>query len=75
MNKNLETVTCEQLMTAPLKPIEYRVGRLLSVGLFILAGVSKIGKSWLSLAICLSVVRGECALGMKQFKELHFIYA
>ncbi|MBD5112387.1 MAG: AAA family ATPase [Ruminococcaceae bacterium] len=58
----LKTVNCEQLMTTPLKPIEFCIGGMLSTGLFILAGAPKIGKSWLALDICLSVAKGEPVL-------------
>ena len=47
----LKTVNCEQLMTTPLKPIEFCVDGMISTGLFILAGAPKIGKSWLALDI------------------------
>ncbi len=58
----LKTVNCEELMTEPLKPIEFVVDNLITQGLFILAGAPKIGKSWLALDICLSVAKGEPVL-------------
>ena len=60
--KKLETVNCEEIMTEPLKPIEFIVDNLITQGLFILAGAPKIGKSWLALDICLSVAKGEPVL-------------
>ncbi len=59
----LKTVNCEQLMTTPLKPIEFCVDGMISTGLFILAGAPKIGKSWLALDIALSIAKGEKILG------------
>lgn len=59
----LKTVNCEQLMTTPLKPIEFCVDRMISTGLFILAGAPKIGKSWLALDMALSIAKGEKVLG------------
>ena len=59
----LKTVNCEQLMTTPLKPIEFCVDGLISTGLFILAGAPKVGKSWLALDIALSIAKGEKVLG------------
>jgi len=38
----LKTVNCEQLMTTPLKPIEFCVDGMISTGLFILAGAPKV---------------------------------
>ena len=59
----LKTVNCEQLMTTPLKPIEFCVDGMLSTGLFILAGAPKVGKSWLALDMALSIAKGEKLLG------------
>ncbi len=61
----LKTVNCEEIMTEPLKPIEFVVDNLITQGLFILAGAPKIGKSWLALDICLSVAKGEQVLNAK----------
>ena len=61
----LNTINCEELMTEPLKPIEFVVDNLITQGLFILAGAPKIGKSWLALDICLSVAKGEPVLNAK----------
>ena len=58
----LNTINCEEIMTQPLKPIEFVVDNLITQGLFILAGAPKIGKSWLALDICLSVAKGETVL-------------
>ena len=58
----LKTVNCEQLMTTPLKPIEFYVDGMISSGLFILAGAPKVGKSWLALDIALSIAKGERVL-------------
>lgn len=61
----LNTINCEEIMTQPLKPIEFVVDNLITQGLFILAGAPKIGKSWLALDICLSVAKGENVLNAK----------
>ena len=58
-----KTVNCEQLMTTPLKPIEFCVDGMISTGLFILAGAPKVGKSWLALDMALSIAKGEKLLG------------
>jgi len=51
------------LMQLELKPIEFIVKDLLPVGLNILAGQPKAGKSWLSLDLALSVSSGTYFLG------------
>lgn len=61
----LNTINCEELMTEPLKPIEFVVDNLITQGLFILAGAPKIGKSRLALDICLSAAKGEPVLNAK----------
>lgn len=50
-------------MTTVYKPIEFAVDCLIAQGLYILAGAPKIGKSWMSLDIGLSVAKGEPVLG------------
>lgn len=59
MPKKLETIDGETLMTTPLQPIKFIVQGLIPQGLHVLAGSPKIGKSWLSLWICLQVAKGE----------------
>ena len=59
----LKTVNCEQLMTTPLRPIEFCIDGMISTGLFILAGAPKVGKSWLALDMALSIAKGEKLLG------------
>ena len=57
--KKLETMTAEQLQSAPYSPEPFLVEELLPEGLHILAGAPKIGKSWLALWICLCVAQGQ----------------
>jgi hypothetical protein len=58
LNK-LETIDADTLLSTPLPATRFIVDRLLPEGLHILAGAPKIGKSWLALQLCLSVVKGE----------------
>lgn len=64
----LNTIICEEIMTEPLKPIEFVVDNIITQGLFILVGAPKIGKSWLALDIRLSVAKGEPVLNAKTTK-------
>ena len=57
--KKLESMTAEQLQSAPYSPEPFLVEELLPEGLHILAGAPKIGKSWLALWICLCVAQGQ----------------
>ena len=58
MNK-LITHTGEQLMTLSLPPTRMVVTGLIPQGLHILGGAPKVGKSWLTLWLCIQVARGE----------------
>lgn len=49
----------ETLMTTPLEPLKFIVNGLIPQGLHVLAGSPKIGKSWLSLWLCLQVAKGK----------------
>ncbi len=66
--KELKTKTCEEIMTTVYKPIEFAVDGLIAQGLYILAGAPKVGKSWLSLDMCLSIAKGEKVLGQETSK-------
>lgn len=57
--QTLQTISCEEIMSTPIAPIPFSVEKLLGQGLYLFAGAPKIGKSWLSLDICLSVAKGE----------------
>ena len=57
--KKLETMTAEQLQSAPYSPVPFLVEELIPEGLHILAGAPKIGKSWLALWLCLCVSQGQ----------------
>ena len=66
--KKFNSKSCEEIMTTVYKPIEFVVDNLIGQGLYILAGAPKIGKSWMSLAICLSIAKGEKVLGQETSK-------
>ena len=63
--KKFDSKSCEEIMTTVYKPIEFVVDGLIAQGLYILAGAPKVGKSWLSLDICLSIAKGEKVLGQE----------
>ena len=66
--KTLQTISCEEIMATPIAPIPFSVENLFGQGLYLFAGAPKIGKSWLSLDICLSVAKGEAVLGQRTAK-------
>ncbi len=65
MKKEFQTITGEELLSKPLKEIEFVVDTLLPKGLHLLAGAPKVGKSWLALWLALSVSKGEDVWGNK----------
>lgn len=69
MKNKLETMDAETLMTTPLEQLKFIVEGLIPQGLHILAGSLKIGKSWLSLWICLQVAKGEKVWEFKTLKS------
>jgi hypothetical protein len=55
----LETKTGAELISEPFAPTKFIVEALVPPGLHILGGAPKIGKSWLTLWICLRIAQGE----------------
>jgi len=56
--KPLEVLTGKELLALDVEPPKFIVSRFLPVGLHLLAGSPKIGKSWLALWLCHQVSRG-----------------
>ena len=56
--KTLTTLDGNTLMAQEFEPLRFTVEKILPHGLFILAGSPKIGKSWLSLDLCMAVATG-----------------
>ena len=55
----LETLTGAALISMPLAPTRMVIESLVPQGLHILGGAPKIGKSWLTLWLCLHIAQGE----------------
>jgi len=62
--KRFHTIDGKTLMTTPLQPLNFVVDTFLSQGLHLLAGASKVGKSWLALWLSVMVAKGEDIWGM-----------
>ena len=60
--RKLKPKSCEEVMTTLYPPNVFAVEGLLAKGLFVLAGATKAGKSWLVLDICLAVAGGRKVL-------------
>ncbi|SDB57220.1 AAA domain-containing protein [Ruminococcaceae bacterium FB2012] len=56
---DLITKSSEEIMTTLYKPTVFVVDGLFAHGLYLLAGSPKVGKSWLTLELCLAVAKGE----------------
>ena len=58
LSKPLHTVDAESLLVKSFDHVPFLVDGLLTSGLYILAGAPKIGKSWLTLWLCMQVATG-----------------
>jgi RecA-family ATPase len=56
--KIFDIIDANTLMAQEYEPLQFAVEKILPHGLFILAGSGKIGKSWLSLDLCVNVATG-----------------
>ena len=63
-HQHLYTIDADTLMSTSLPPLRFVIDRLLPQGVNVLAGSSKIGKSWLALWLCLQVAKGESVWGL-----------
>lgn len=64
----LVTRCLEELLLEPPRGTDWVVEDLISVGLHLLVGPPKVGKSWLSLLLALCVSAGEPFLGFATAK-------
>ncbi|MCL2579216.1 MAG: helicase RepA family protein [Oscillospiraceae bacterium] len=55
----LDTINAKTLLDMDVPPTHYIISDLLPVGLHLLAGSPKIGKSWLALWLCNQIAAGE----------------
>lgn len=60
----LNTIDGATLMAQPLRPLNFIVDSLLSRGLHILAGSPKVGKSWLTLWLAVTITKSDPAWRM-----------
>jgi len=56
--KRSKSMNGNTLMAQEYEPLRFAVEKILPHGVFILAGSGKIGKSWLSLDLCVNVATG-----------------
>src|SRR5262249_13086389 len=57
-----------------LAPLEWVVEVLLPIGLALLIGKPKLGKSWIALALAVACACGELALGKYKTKQCDVLY-
>ncbi len=69
-----ETMTAAELLDMELPPARWAVPGVLPEGVTLLAGKPKMGKSWLSLGLCISVASGGRALGKIPVEEGAALY-
>ena len=54
-----KAISAEELLSTPLPPVKWIIPGLLPAGLALFAGPSKVGKSWLTLWLCLQIAQGK----------------
>ena len=64
MNNKLKTVDAETLLSTPMSKTMFIVDGLISQGVNVISGASKIGKSWLMLWLGLQVAQGKTVWGL-----------
>ena len=64
MNNKLKTVDAETLLSTPISKTMFIVDGLISQGVNVISGASKIGKSWLMLWLGLQVAQGNSIWGL-----------
>ncbi len=64
-----EMFDMEELEKMTIKPLEWLVEEILPVGLIMLASPPKLGKSWMMLQLCMSIVQGKEFLGYNTNKN------
>lgn len=62
--EKIELITADQLFYKPLDHPRMIIEGILSNGLVVLAGDSKIGKSWMVLWLCIKLAKGEPVWGI-----------
>ena len=64
MDNKLKTVDAETLLSTPMSKTMFIVYGLISQGVNVISGASKIGKSWLMLWLGLQVAQGNSVWGL-----------
>lgn len=64
MDNKLKTVDAETLLSTPMSKTMFIVDGLISQGVNVISGASKIGKSWLMLWLGLQVAQGNSIWGL-----------
>lgn len=70
----IRLLSAKQIQDIKLEPIQWLADGFLTEGLFILAGPPKVGKSWLSLNIALSVAKGTMVLSSFKTNKAGVVY-
>lgn len=69
IKKDFKMISAKELQELELPEVTYYVENLLPQGLNLICSVPKLGKSWLSLQLCLSITKGEKFLGFNTIQS------
>ena len=67
--KRFNTITGQELLAKEVQEIPFVVKDLIPIGLTVLAGSAKVGKSWLALWLSVTVAKGENVWGYESEKS------
>ena len=70
MGNKLKTVDAETLLSTPMSKTMFIVDGLISQGVNVISGASKIGKSWLMLWLGLQVAQGNSIWGLPTLQKV-----
>lgn len=74
MSNMLQTKTAEEILSTVFKPKEFIIDGLLTQGLYVLAGVQKVRKSWMAWIFASALQQEFLYLDVVLFKELLCIF-
>ena len=72
--RRLQTYTASELRTMELPAVVWIVEQVISVGLWVLAGPPKVGKSCLVLDLLVALAHGGLALGSITVDKMEVLY-
>ena len=71
--KSFKTINGKELLAKEIQEIPFVVKDLIPVGLTLIAGAAKAGKSWLALWLSIQIAKGEKVWGYEYFGDMRTV--